>query len=67
MKKFKCTQKIVQFKLQLRNAQSSNKAITISINNDESADEITRFFSKNTYTYKYDQHLGLLLEEPMHL
>ena len=47
LKKFKCPQQFVQFKLALRNAQSSNKAITFSINNDESADDITRFLSKN--------------------
>ena len=67
LKKFKCPQQFVQFKLALRNAQSSNKAITFSINNDESANDITRFLSKNAYTYKFDQHLGLLLVEPLHV
>ena len=52
LKKFKCPQQFVQFKLALRNAQSSNKAITFSINNDESADDITRFLSKSTLSVK---------------
>ncbi|WP_338365623.1 hypothetical protein [uncultured Pseudoalteromonas sp.] len=67
LKQFKCPQQFVQFKLALRNAQALNQAITFSINNDESAADITRFLTKNAFTYEFDKYLGLLHVEPLHV
>lgn len=67
LKKFKCPQQFVQFKLALREAQLLKQAVTFSINNDESADDIKRFLIKNAYNYTFDQHLGLILVEPLHV
>ena len=67
LKPFKCPQQFVQFKLALKNAQSSKQHIRFSVNKDESAHDIERFLQKNAYRYNYDRQQGLLLVEPLHV
>lgn len=67
LKKFKCPQQFVQFKLALKSAQSSKQCISFSINKGESANDIERFLQKNAYRYNFDKQRGLLLVEPLHV
>lgn len=65
LRSYRCPQQFIQFKLGLREALSTRQAITFSVNNDESMDDIERYLKKYAYSYNLDKQQGLLLVEPL--